>query len=218
MDTKGKDTVHVPNPDELSGIRLLVLRRARDMHVTLADLSRGCGKNQAYFHQFIHKGSPRRLDEQTRFRAAAMLQVDESLLRDTPRLAFVPHPGEAPLSPPIGAARQVPLFRETDAIIPAQAQQWAPPFTPAGGPAAFAIWIDLPNQRLNTGDIAYAKSDIPARVGDLVVLLKPDHTVIAIGELTGQTAANVIVAAKAKPEAHRRSDVRVAKIVGILLP
>ena len=47
----------------------------------LKNLSLALGRNAAYLHQFIHRGSPRVLPEEVRYRLADMLDVDESLLR-----------------------------------------------------------------------------------------------------------------------------------------
>ena len=47
----------------------------------LKSMSIALGRNPAYLHQFIHRGSPRILPEQLRHRLAAILGVDERLLR-----------------------------------------------------------------------------------------------------------------------------------------
>ena len=47
----------------------------------LKSMSIALGRNPAYLHQFIHRGSPRVLPEQLRHRLAAILGIDERLLR-----------------------------------------------------------------------------------------------------------------------------------------
>ena len=47
----------------------------------LKSMSIALGRNPAYLHQFIHRGSPRVLPEKLRHRLAALLGVDERLLR-----------------------------------------------------------------------------------------------------------------------------------------
>lgn len=47
----------------------------------LKSMSIALGRNPAYLHQFIHRGSPRVLPEKLRHRLAAILGVDEHLLR-----------------------------------------------------------------------------------------------------------------------------------------
>lgn len=47
---------------------------------SLAQLSRWLGRNEAYLHQFVTRGSPRRLAEDDRRRLAAVLGIAESAL------------------------------------------------------------------------------------------------------------------------------------------
>ena len=61
--------------------RLLDMVAARRPRTDLKTASLACGRNHAYLHQFIHKGSPRRLPEDVRLRLAQHLGVDESLWR-----------------------------------------------------------------------------------------------------------------------------------------
>ncbi len=62
--------------------RILEMVAARRPATDLKTASFACGRNHAYLHQFIHKGSPRRLPEEVRHRLARHLGVDESLLRN----------------------------------------------------------------------------------------------------------------------------------------
>lgn len=56
---------------------------------TLASLSRALGKNAAYLHQFLHKGSPKRLPEQIRHQIAATLGIShEWLLPEKDRVTY----------------------------------------------------------------------------------------------------------------------------------
>jgi len=47
----------------------------------LKQLSLAMGRNHAYLHQYIHRGSPKTLPEQDRYRLASLLQIDEARLR-----------------------------------------------------------------------------------------------------------------------------------------
>lgn len=76
--------------------RLLELVAHRDPPTDLKKASLACGKNHAYLHQFVHRGTPRRLPEDVRWSLAAHLGVDETALRD----------GSPPVVPSNGA-RQV---------------------------------------------------------------------------------------------------------------
>jgi hypothetical protein len=224
-----KITGRVRPESEITGVRKLILTRARDMGLNLADLSRACDRNPAYIHQYIHKMTPRRLDEEVRRVLAVELRVDESLLRETPMPAFLPRrsaqaslPHVVPALAPVaaGSGRQVPLFMENEAVAPDLAQQWAPPFTPAAGAATCAVWIETPwANRVRPGDIIYAKTQVPTRPGDLCVILRDaDNSIAAIGELTKITAKTIAVARSEEPEDFPRDAHHILKVVGILLP
>ena len=51
----------------------------------LKQLSIDLGYNHAYLHQFIHKGSPRVLPEQTRYALAKLLNIEEEKLSHSPK-------------------------------------------------------------------------------------------------------------------------------------
>lgn len=75
-----------PTPAEVRA-RLAALAPARGL--ALERLSRAIGRNPAYLHQYVTRGSPKRLDEDDRLALAQLLDVDERELgaRDpwTPR-------------------------------------------------------------------------------------------------------------------------------------
>lgn len=70
--------------------KILDLVAHRDPPTDLKKASLACGKNHAYLHQFIHRGTPRRLPETVRWALAAHLGVDEMELRDGAPPALVP--------------------------------------------------------------------------------------------------------------------------------
>jgi hypothetical protein len=72
--------------------RLVDLIAHRDPPTDLKRASLASGKNHAYLHQFVHRGTPRRLPEDVRYALAAHLGVDQSVLRDA-------GPFPAPLDP-----------------------------------------------------------------------------------------------------------------------
>ena len=74
--------------------RLMDLIAHRDPPTDLKRASLACGKNHAYLHQFVHRGTPRRLPEDARYALAAHLGVDQSVLRDAAPLPepLDPHP------------------------------------------------------------------------------------------------------------------------------
>jgi phage repressor protein C with HTH and peptisase S24 domain len=73
--------------------RVLELVAHRTPPTDLKKASVACGKNHAYLHQFVNRGTPRKLPEDVRHLLAAHLGVDESALRD----------GGPPVVPPSGA-------------------------------------------------------------------------------------------------------------------
>ncbi len=66
------------NLDPVRG-RLIALVAERD--VSLAAASRAIGRNHSYLQQFVKRGTPRRLPEETRHDLASFLNVDERTLR-----------------------------------------------------------------------------------------------------------------------------------------
>jgi len=82
--------------------RLMELIAHRDPPTDLKRASLACGKNHAYLHQFVHRGTPRKLPEDVRYALAVHLGVDESVLRDD---EFKPAPLDPHPNPPLGAPR-----------------------------------------------------------------------------------------------------------------
>lgn len=109
---------------------------------SLAQLSALIGRNAAYLHQFVHRGSPRKLDEEDRRTLAQFFGVDESELReseekskigtkagrdadwvDLPRLSLGASagPGALPAEElPIGALRFSARWLRAQGLEPAQ--------------------------------------------------------------------------------------------------
>ncbi|WP_420403326.1 S24 family peptidase [Nisaea sp.] len=88
--------------------RILELVAHRDPPTDLKKASLACGKNHAYLHQFINRGTPRKLPEDVRYALARHLGVDESVLRtDRDALPAPPRAGRAaalPAADPRGGA------------------------------------------------------------------------------------------------------------------
>ena len=63
-------------------IRAHIADLIKEKGKNLRALSLAIGKNEAYLHQFIHKGSPMRLPEEDRRKMAGILDVDEQELTD----------------------------------------------------------------------------------------------------------------------------------------
>jgi phage repressor protein C with HTH and peptisase S24 domain len=62
--------------------KILEMIARRDPPTDLKKASLACGKNHAYLHQFINRGTPRRLPEDVRHALADHLDIHEAELRD----------------------------------------------------------------------------------------------------------------------------------------
>lgn len=70
-------------------IRAKIAKLIEEKNLSLAKVSTQIGKNVAYLHQYINKGSPLRLPEEQRRRLSAILGVEEQELTDLPILAHM---------------------------------------------------------------------------------------------------------------------------------
>lgn len=66
---------------QIDAPRALILARAEQLRMPLAEISRKVGANHAYLQQFIRRGIPRVLPEDMREALAAVLQVSADALR-----------------------------------------------------------------------------------------------------------------------------------------
>lgn len=81
--------------EEASGLSperatLLALTKRGASGHSLASLSRALGRNAAYLHQYVTRGSPRLLPESERYQLATLLGIDESALRPEDQLVGRP--------------------------------------------------------------------------------------------------------------------------------
>ncbi|MFC7540394.1 hypothetical protein ACFQU2_14230 [Siccirubricoccus deserti] len=75
---------------ELDPIRLKVLKMIQDSGTDLKNASLAIGRNAAYLHQYVTRGTPKVLPEDAREALAAHLGVDEEELRPRDRDARLP--------------------------------------------------------------------------------------------------------------------------------
>jgi phage repressor protein C with HTH and peptisase S24 domain len=82
--------------EPFDAVRAFVLGRARETGVDLKSLSLKLGKNHAYLHNWIYRGTPRRLHADDRVALAELLGVHPHRLRDPgetqPSVALSEHP------------------------------------------------------------------------------------------------------------------------------
>jgi phage repressor protein C with HTH and peptisase S24 domain len=82
--------------------RLLELVKRREPPTDLKKCSLLIGKNHAYLHQFVYRGTPRRLPEEARFLLAEHLGCDEADLRP-PSTRILTRPGPPARAPSVEA-------------------------------------------------------------------------------------------------------------------
>jgi len=203
------------------GVRKLVLDRATELRINIADLSRASGRNVTYMHQFIYKGTPKRLAEDTRKAIAAILKLPEDDLRDQPRAPTAMWQRvKAPSVPANMAslgANLVPLFFEDQMVNPTQALSTTQAMPAKVGHADFALWIKAPHGRVRAGDVAYVQRAHPTRVGDQVVVLKGE-SIYSIGELAAISPDGVTIANDGVSQHLVGGELSVLKIIGISFP
>jgi peptidase S24-like protein len=164
-------------------VRELVLRKAEELG-GLKRLSIALGKNHAYFQQFVHRGVPATLDEHVRPRLAALLGVEEAMLKLP--VGVAPHP--APLGPlprsnvgtriPMPMRGTVPAYGVarggTDGKFYLNGNKvgdiLAPPKL-VTVPDAYAVYVvgDSMEPRYFAGEALFVHPRLPVRQGDFVV-------------------------------------------------
>ena len=73
--------------------------------MTLKQVSRALGRNDAYLQQYLYRGSPRRLPEQLRLRLARLTGADQSLFLDPDLRALRPESLSPDIAVPLHAVR-----------------------------------------------------------------------------------------------------------------
>ena len=94
--------IKTPKPS-LSGARARLLELSQTQGTSLASLSAMIERNPAYLHQFINRGSPRKLEEQDRRTLADYFGVDESDLGSPEENSYKDGRKRLPKAAPIAA-------------------------------------------------------------------------------------------------------------------
>ncbi|MBT6122530.1 MAG: helix-turn-helix transcriptional regulator [Candidatus Puniceispirillum sp.] len=80
---RGKNTdIDIKNDSARNALRTALMNQTPP--VTLKQASRAIGRNDAYLHQYLYRGSPRHLPESIRYQLADMLTVDQATLAHHP--------------------------------------------------------------------------------------------------------------------------------------
>src|SRR5580704_5199925 len=168
-------------------VRDLVLRRLDEIGETLKSASVRLGKNHAYLQQFIHRGVPARLPEDTRHALARLIGVGEGLLRGAPAGAQLGASGfadaalperNAALAGPVRFAGKIPLYGQAeggaDGQFPLNGSlineiDAPPPLAGVSGAYAVMVVGTSMEPRYFAGEAVYVNPRVPVRAGDFVV-------------------------------------------------
>jgi len=200
-------------------VRTLIGERMRQMRMSMKDLSKHCGKNNAYVFQFLNTGSPKVLPEDVRNRMAEALELPPDMLRHNAPPSIRRQQELASIAKSnttsIYSSTEVPVYRVGFPVDALRADEWATwPILPssAAPTGAFAVWVGGDSSRLRTGDLAFVHPTRPARRGDIVVVIS-DQTLSAIGELTEISSTSATVDGEIFP----RPQAAILKICSLTL-
>jgi phage repressor protein C with HTH and peptisase S24 domain len=172
-------------------VRDLVLRRLDEIGETLKSASVKLGRNHAYLQQFIHRGVPARLTEDTRHALARLIGVAEGQLRGAHGSAQAgPQSGasgfadaalperNAALAGPVRFTGKIPLYGQAeggaDGQFPLNGSlineiDAPPPLVGVSGAYAVMVVGTSMEPRYFAGEAVFVNPRVPVRAGDFVV-------------------------------------------------
>jgi len=181
----------------LDGPRRLIAERIAELGLDMANLSRQLGHNHAYLQQYIRYAIPSQLKEDDRHRVAALLGLDQRVLkpgggfsdsdiplldagapgevRDAPQVRFA---GQRPENVPVrgtvrggqGGAFELNIGEPIDYV--------RRPLSLIGKGEIYALHVESDSMapRYEPGEIVLVWAQRPALIGrDVVVQLRPSH-------------------------------------------
>jgi hypothetical protein len=187
-----KVTSEAPADDR---VRRLVRRRIAELRLSLSEVSLALGRNHAYLQQFLERGTPREIPERIRPGLAALLQVDETALRDAAAGTAASLPRGRGVA---GERRPVAPSPTCDLPVYAGAQggptgmqvlpepiDWVSRPRPLENVAkAFAVYVvgDSMEPAYRHGDLVFVHPALPALRGDDVLLTRQgeDREMVAL--------------------------------------
>lgn len=190
-------------------VRVLIRKQLGAINKTMAEVSRAIGKNHAYLQQFMERGVPRALDEDTREKLAKELGVLPEELRNKPAPGVkrepgldLPKPFISPLAGP-SSSRTLPILGKARGglegilLIPEEARpvDWTyrPPQLEGVEEAyAFQVVGDSQSPAYNDGDIAWVNPHAPMKPGNTVIIQRRDDSVL-VKTLVRRTQDSVLV-------------------------
>lgn len=206
------DRPDAPRVDIDDPVRRLVRQRLDALGLSSNEVSRRIGRNTTYLWHFLVRGSPKRLTEQDRKNLAAVLEVDEDLLRHP--LDLVPGAEDTPLT---GDTIRLHRARPNKAgFFPANAgtvERTPRPPQLVGVHDAFAARVpdDSMEPRYGVGDILYLHPGEPANIGDGVCVTLTDDTML-LGLLEATDVDSIALAFLNPPHAET---IRLERLRGI---
>ncbi|MEP0149978.1 S24 family peptidase [Roseibium sp.] len=172
-------------------VRKFLENAAKDKDISLAELSRGAGKNHAYLQQFIGRGKPVKLPEDVREYVARRLGVDEAMLgaktssrlpADATPIADIP---VLPRNEVVGDHPDLPVFvsargglREDSMIIGSEPIEYVkrpePLWNVRDGYAVYVAGESM-SPAYENGDMVLVHPHRPGRPGDDVIVIGGDE-------------------------------------------
>jgi len=149
--------------------------------LSMNEVSRQIGKNSAYLHQFIYRGSPKALPEAPRLKLAKLLMLEEANLTPDDVNGLKKAPSPKPINP-AGGPRDVMVYPQRRAYdLPMSAREAVQVATrPANGMGlrgVFGILIETEDMlaRYRPGDVAIFAPNQPLSVLDACYVEDVDH-------------------------------------------
>ena len=204
---RADDTKGAASGDPDQAVRDLIERRAAELRISLASLSRALGKNASYMHHYLRRGSPSYLGERERKAVAARLGLDEAALMH-PAVVSSPVTNAAPLS----SRDEVPVYLQRDEIGVGAAREFLPRRVRPENDV-IAVRMQTGRGRLEPGDVVFLARE-PARIGDTVFAIR-GRQIAGWGRLMEATDEAVTIAAMSGLLTVPTADSDILRVVAI---
>jgi hypothetical protein len=222
----------VADKQPLDPVRQLIVDTAERRGMALNELSRRVGKNTAYMHQYLYRGSPRVLPEDVRADVAVLLQIPEADLK-APRDAAREGPGALPPRSRTAASRaslglvgplDLPLVpvrtpNKKGETLSQPSENVARPVSLLGVSGAFGVRMRSNDMkgRYRVGDIAYFHPGQAPEPDDAVVIETQDgDRLLGILQTMNDREVRLCSVDGSREERIKRAEIaRIAREVGV---
>ena len=213
----------------LDPVRSLVLQKIREHHLTMKGLSKLAQKNEAYFSQFIWRGSPKYLPFDVQNLLSQILQIPVELLHG----GKLPVDHYAPVVPVHGIGHpshsdegDLTMLKRREGFIPVYecpgklddkaAVDWvSSPGPYVGAGAAFGVWIMRSTSRLRPGDLIFVRPSQPTLEGNIAVVGLGDQ-LLSVGEVTKMNANAAVIRSNDFDESYDSLQHRIMKVTAVV--